>query len=390
MGVWERLGAARVLARARAAELRGELELAASLFAQAGRLDEHARVLVLRGDGESDPAVRLRHYVQAAATAPEGSAAALLARRKRASLLLSTSEERALTATLRQDLLEAARELEALGELEVASEAYRRAGDVEGEARTLARAGDVDRLDTLLHQQQRRDRDSLASRDLRERFEVLAADGRRREAAALARSSTDAGLRELGRALEARRVSGEVVNLTLHGRALRLVLGAEITIGRVATLSLASASLSRRHVVVRRRGDEVVVSDLGSRNGTTLRGLALAGEVPIGEGLELQLGGQIPLVLQPAGELPGAVAIELAGARSVAPLGPARLGVGRWRLEPTADPAASGEAWVELITDDEPAAFLGGLSVGPRISLLQGDAFATERAAAPAVVVEGA
>ncbi len=118
--MWERLGTARVLARARAAELRGELERAATLFAEGGRPDESARVMVLRGDAESDPALRLRHYVQAASVAPAGSPVVALARRKRANLLLTTSADRAMTATLRQDLLEAARELEALGELEVA------------------------------------------------------------------------------------------------------------------------------------------------------------------------------------------------------------------------------------------------------------------------------
>jgi hypothetical protein len=378
------MGAARVLARARAAELRGELERATTLFAEAGRLDEAARVMVLRGDAEADPALRLRHYVQAASTAPEGSPAVALARRKRANLLLTTSAERAMTATLRLDLLEAARDLEALGELEIAAEAYGRAGDVEGEARALARAGDVDRLDALLHAQQGRDRESLARHDLRERFGVLVAAGRRLEASMLARSATDDALREQGRSLEARRVSGEVVSVTVRGRRLRLVLATEVTIGRVASLSVMSAALSRQHVAITRRGQGAFIRDLGSRNGTTLRGLALAGEVPIGEGLELQLGGQIPLVVRPSDQLPGAYAIDLAGTRSVAPLGPARLGVGSWRLERTGD----AEAWVELVTDDEPPAFLDGLSLAPRISLLRGDALATERAGAPAVILE--
>jgi hypothetical protein len=289
-----------------------------------------------------------------------------------------------MTATLRQDLLEAARELEALGELEVAAEAYGRAGDVEGEARALARAGDVDRLDALLHAQQGRDRASLARRDVMDRFGMLVASGRRLEASMLARSAVDEALREQGRALEARRVSGEVVSVTVRGQRLRLVLAAEVTIGRVASVSVASAALSRQHVAIARRASVAVIRDLGSRNGTTLRGLALAGEVPIGEGLELQLGGQIPLVVRPSVELPGAVTIELAGTRSVAPLGPARLGVGSWRLERAGDI----DAWVELVTDDAPPAFLGGLSIAPRTSLLRGDAFSTERAGAPVVILE--
>ena len=38
-----------MLARARAAELRGELAQAATLFAEAGRADEAARVMILCG-----------------------------------------------------------------------------------------------------------------------------------------------------------------------------------------------------------------------------------------------------------------------------------------------------------------------------------------------------
>ena len=125
-----------------------------------------------------------------------------LARRKRANLLLATSADRPMTATLRQDLLEAARELEDVGELEVAAEAYGRAGDVESEARVLARAGDVDRLDAVLRAQQERDRETLAKRDVHERFAMLVTSGRRAEGARLARSATDDALREKGRALE--------------------------------------------------------------------------------------------------------------------------------------------------------------------------------------------
>jgi hypothetical protein len=215
---------------------------------------------------------------------------------------------------------------------------------------------------------------------------MLESSGRRAEAARLARSSTDDALRDKGRALEARRVSGEVVNIWLRGVRLSVALGTEVRIGRVASLSIASAALSRQHVAIRRQGDGAMVRDLGSRNGTTLRGLALAGEMPVGEGLELQLGGQIPLIVRPSTELPGAFSIELAGGRTVAPLGPARLGVGAWRLERAA--TAGDESWVELVTDDTPPAFLGGLALATRISLLAGDALSTGRGGDPAVVVE--
>jgi hypothetical protein len=375
-------GHPRLLAQARAAELRGELAQAAALFAQAGRLDEAARVMLLRGDGETDPAARLRHYVQAVATAPEGSAAKAHARRKRATLILGMAgTSQAMAPALRQDLLEAGRDLEELGEPEKAAEAYARAGDVEGEARALARAGDVERLDALLSTQQGRDREAIARRDAHEQIGVLVASGRRREAVALARTATDASVRERGLGVEARRVAGGVVRVAVNDHAMQIVLGEEVVVGRVGALAIASSAVSRQHVAVGRRGADFVVRDLGSRNGTQLRGLAVAGEVIVGDGIELRLGREVPLVVRPASDIAGAVAIELGGTRYLAPLGPARLGVGGWRLERGSD------GWVELATDDDPPAFQGALQLASRVTLLAGDAIARERGGAPVLSV---
>ena len=85
---------ARTLAQARAAELRGSCAQAAALFAEAGRLDEASRVMLIRGDGEADPAARLRHYVQAVATAPEGGEARTQAQRKHALLVAGHGDGR--------------------------------------------------------------------------------------------------------------------------------------------------------------------------------------------------------------------------------------------------------------------------------------------------------
>jgi hypothetical protein len=384
------LGAARILAQARAAELRGELAQAAALFSQAGRPDEASRVMLLRGDAETEAAARLRHYVQAVATAPADSPALAHARRKRAALVLAMAAAdagpapagAALGPTQRHDLLEVARDLEALGDAEKAAEAYARAGDVEGEARALARAGDVERLDALLFAQQARDREVLARRAAHEQVAFLVAGGRRREAADLARAATDEAVRERGRGVEARRLAGALVGITLHERSMRLVLGDEIVVGRTATISITSAAVSRHHVSVLRRGGDVVVRDLGSRNGTLLRGHALAGEAVVGDGIELRLGREVPLVVRPAAELASAVSVEVCGERYVAPLGPARLGVGAWRLEQASD------GWVELVTDDDPAAFAAGLQLAPRVTLMGGDAIARERSGAPILRVE--
>jgi hypothetical protein len=346
--------------------------------------------MLVRGDGETDAGARLRHYVQAVGTAPAGSAVLAHARRKRAAVVLamasgdsgSASAGASLGAIVRHDLIEVARDLEALGDAEKAAEAYARAGDVEGEARALARAGDVDRLDALLFAQQTRDREVLARRAAHEQIALLVASGRRREAADLARAASDEAVRERGRGVEARRVADAVVAVTLHGEAMKLALGDEVVVGRTATISVASAAVSRHHVAVRRRGADVVVCDLGSRNGTLLRSLALAGEAVVGDGIELRLGKEVPLVVRPAADLPLAVSIEVCGERYVAPLGPARLGVGAWRLEQARD------GWVELVTDDDPTAFADALQLASRVTLLGGDAIARERSGTPVLRVD--
>jgi hypothetical protein len=79
----------------------------------------------------------------------------------------------------------------------------------------------------------------------------------------------------------------------------------------------------------------------------------------------------------PAGDLSGAFSIEIGGTRYLAPLGPASLGIGRWRLDRGEDD------WVELSTDDAPPAFAAGLQLASHITLLVGDAIACERGGMP-------
>ncbi len=395
------LGKGRALTQARAAELKGELAQAAALFASAGRPDEAARVMVLRGDAEPDPAQRLRHYLQAVATAPDGSSMRTHARRKHASAIVAMAAVAPVTAASQRDLARAASELEAIGDHAHAADAHALAGDFDGQARALARAGDVDALDQLLGEQQARDREAIALRRAYSEVSLLAASGRRRDAAAMARASSDEGLRERGRSVERRRVAGDIVHATLRGRGVSIALGDEVVIGRapghwmpgaggerpgssVGAIVVAAAAVSRTHLAVARRNGEVVVRDLGSRNATTLRGSALSGEAFVGDGVELCLGRDVPLSVRPASEIAGAVEIEVAGLRFVAPLGPAVLGVGRWRLERGPD------AWVELATCDDPPAFSGAFRLAANITLLEGDAICTERGEPPVFGVRGA
>jgi len=64
---------------------------------------------------------------------------------------------------------------------------------------------------------------------------------------------------------------------TVSSRVVRLMDDSEVFIGRVAAcdISIDHEAVSRRHCVIRRRGDQISVEDLRSRNGTLVNGAAI-------------------------------------------------------------------------------------------------------------------
>lgn len=382
-------------ARAQRAELRGDLARAVELWAYADRPDEVARLMILRGDAEPEPRQRLLHYAQAVLTAPAGSELARSARVKRASLTLLMAEGAPVSAVARRDLLEAAKDLEAAGEAEKAAEAYALVHDPEGEARALTQAGAVDELETLLTTQHDKEQAARRRHHALGEIETFIASGRRREALAAAERLAlavplEPAASETAHTLRTRRIAGPVSRILRSGKPIHVVLGEEVVIGRSeGSLTVRSSALSRKHVAIARVDGRVVLRDLASRNGTLLRGMKIADFVPVGDGVEVLLAGEVPLKVTPSAAFAGAVDIQVAGESYVAPLGDARLGIGEWRLECAAD------GWIELVTDDRPPAYLlcgrggGGLTLASRTTLLAGDAFATTRSGEPALEILG-
>jgi hypothetical protein len=371
---------------ARRAELDGDLARAARLWASVGANDEAARVMILRGDGEADPSLRLPHYAQAATVATPGSEQARTARVKRAKLTVLLAQGATLSAARRRDVLDAAHDLEELGDPGAAAEAYALAGDTEGEARALTDGGEVDRLDELLESDHARTKDARRSSDVLAEVDARIAGGERRDALMLAeRLPEDALARERAVRLRGARIEGPIVRVRLGGRPLAVVLGDEVVIGRSeGSITVPSSVLSRRHVRVRREGGAAVVEDLGSHNGTQLRGIRLAHPLPVAEdGLALTLGGEVALALSPSTDLDGATLVTVAGSAYLAPLGPARLGSPGWQL------VTGPDGWVELLTSPGSPAFAGALALGARVTLLRGDAFSTTRGGDVVLAIEG-
>lgn len=388
MGVFDFLRKKSDVRTAKQAELHGDLARAVELYGLAGADGEAARVMILRGDAETDGRVRLQYYVQAASMAPEG-ALRDAARKKRASLLVSQlGQGRAVSSAARRELSLAAAELLAVGDAVGAADAYRLAGDKEGEARALAQSGDVERLESLLHEEQLSDRQDHLRTQLHADVELMIASGRRREALAaaetwLAGHGDDAPMRERASVLKSRRALGPLAQLRLRGERMPLVLGHDVVIGRTeGTLLVPSQAVSRQHVRIAREDGVVVVRDLGSRNGTQLRGMNLVGALPVGDGLELTLGKEVRLRLSPSSSFDGAVAIELGGERYVAPIGPARISGLPWELREGSDP------WIELVTGGRDA-YIGEMSLVSTVTLLVGDVLACERGGAEVLRVVG-
>jgi hypothetical protein len=184
----------------------------------------------------------------------------------------------------------------------------------------------------------------------------------------------DAEVAAAARGLLARLCRGPRLTLALDGEEVALLLGDVVTVGRVeASLTIPSPLVSRAHVRLFRRDGVALVEDLGSHNGTWLAGARLAAPLPIGAGVALALGGQIPCSLVPApGALAGAIAVTVAGERWIAPLGPLDLGVARLATETreaelvvTLRLAPGGAAWLE----EAPVASAIELSPGDRLRL---------------------
>ncbi len=105
--------------------------------------------------------------------------------------------------------------------------------------------------------------------------------------------------------------------------------GDELVIGRSADnpVAIPDTSVSRKHALVRKTDSGWAVSDLGSGNGTTLNGEALADETPLNDGDVIVIG-DTELVYSGPGGAPAAAAEAEAPSRR-APVRTARTGAER-------------------------------------------------------------
>lgn len=111
------------------------------------------------------------------------------------------------------------------------------------------------------------------------------------------------------------------VRITYGDNSRRIARNQLLTIGRGRDndLMVTDAGASRRHAQLRRVGDLIEVTDLGSSNGTFVDGRRIAGPTQVAPGGRIQLGGTdaqpLGVILrEPAPERPASAPVRLAGA----------------------------------------------------------------------------
>ncbi len=393
MGVFDRLfGVGLGGYKARAAErceMAGDLDGAVRSFIDAELPDEAARVLLLRADAEPSVERRMAFCAQAARLAKDPKRLKeSLGRKAR----LRFDVLRGRGNAMKSEILLAAKDLEDADENEVAADAYALVEDKEGEIRALTAAGLIERLEEKLRVSQSETRLDQAQTIGLKRVQDLDRGAERREALRLAAelrraegSGSDERIEELARVIRSKLLRGPIVELKVDGVVRRYALGREVTIGRgEATIAVGTRALSRVHLRIFRVDGGVFVEDSGTRNGTFLAGARISGRIPVGEGLSLKLGGDVPCRISPTHDLEdGGVMVEIGGLAYFAPLG--ELPVGRYRVG-LDGPGGDDQSYVILSSSVDAPAFLGELQLAPTVELCAGDAPSETRGGPPKLV----
>jgi hypothetical protein len=294
MGFFKRLFSADYRA-AVAAEAGGDFELAAERYALAGHREAAVRVHLARASRAQTRADEIGALRDALHWAEEGSGERRrVVRSLGNALLIKSRAEGVATERDRERVREAALLLLEAGEHRAAGEAFESIGDEGAAAAAYRHGGLLDLMEQSLARDEERTarerqvRQSYADYELHMRGGArdAALEAIRRCAAAM---DGNAEYRRLLDELESRLVAGGRVALHVR-RGDRVTVAAlgRVVIGRdpLCDVVLRSAGASRHHAEIEVSADEAdglrfALRDAGSRNGTRLGGLPIAGSVPL-------------------------------------------------------------------------------------------------------------
>lgn len=297
------------------AEAAGQLEQAAEHYVLAGEHAEAVRIHLARAEramSRADRIAALRdalHWAQGDATLGPR-----IYKRLGRVLLDQARDEGVATHRDRERVREAAEMLMLGGDFKTAGEALESIGDAQGAARAYTRGGLVERIEAVLTRDDERLGRERLVRDAFADYELHLRVGERDQAREALRRCVDAAedkseYRRLHDELESRLITGGVVSLRRRGQQpVTAVAAGSVGLGRdvLCELPLRAGGVSRRHAEIAIGAASATprfhLRDAGSRNGTTIAGLPIAGAVPLtGEG-SFGLGDQCSIEYRVIGE----------------------------------------------------------------------------------------
>jgi len=296
--------------RAVAAEAAGDYAEAARAYALAGERVKVAEMHLLRAERAPSPAAKLHELRAAIRWADHDDVEGHKARRRIARALFNWARAAAVVGDPERVVVRDAAQLFIdIGDHAAAGECYEFIGDEFAAAEAYQKGGDVERLENVLAREETRRKRDTRVHDAFEEYKLALAGGERdraleaiRQCAEMPLPSASKELPELMRdrasyqhlreELEAKLIADGSVILRAgavgHGRERHYAGSFPLVMGRDAScqLALRDVGISRHHAhVVAHDDGSFALADRDSKNGTTLGGVRIAGELPLaGEG----------------------------------------------------------------------------------------------------------
>ena len=300
--------------RAVAAEAAGDYAEAARAYALAGERVKVAEMHLLRAERAPSPAAKLHELRAAVRWAEPDEAEGKSARRRVARALFGWARSGTVVGDPEKLVVREAAQLFAdTGDFAAAGECLEFVGDELAAAEAYQKGGDLERLENVLAREELRRKRTTRIHDAFEEYRLALAGGERDRALEAIRQCAEAPLptgkeaaesmherssyQRLREELEGRLIADGAVILGTgavgHTRARRYVGRFPLVMGRDAScqLTLRDAGISRHHAEVVAHDDgSFALRDRDSKNGTTLAGVRIAGELPLGGESDIGLG----------------------------------------------------------------------------------------------------
>ncbi len=289
------------------AEAEGDLRRAAHLWTHMGYPMRAVELLKRLGETSKNLEERVQAWVDALQLVPpEQEVIRREIDTKIGLAVLDFAKERgAVSVDAKRRLADAAQRLEKAEKWSEAGDAFELLGRTDDLARCLENAGDIERLERVLEESHAKEHRAARLRRLMSEHEMAMGVGARdvarralHEAHLLAPG--DPSVLDSLRRIEEKWPRRRGLRLLVGDSRVTLVSRLPAVVGRAeADIVIRGASISRKHCEIDRRNAQVIVRDLGSRNGTLIDGVPFAGEIALTGPSEIGLGEDVAVRVSP-------------------------------------------------------------------------------------------